>query len=100
MRSTSLVQAVLLSLDLTRVTREEATLLQNGSKVGVEGKERTGQTMEDCSRLPCDSTTANVDIDVKLTVGACSLQRLVNHHALNLVGDVLIKRTTVYYKST
>ena len=92
--ATSCLETVFLSFLHTRVSREEACLLEEGTIGIVSEEERSGHAVTDSACLTGDTAAANVSYDIELAFCAC--------YAEGLVDDELecFKSEVVFYVAT
>src|SRR5581483_2193592 len=79
-----LVATVLLALDLARVARDVAGLLQRRAEVGIGPQQRACDPVADRHRLGSDTAAAHVDLDAELSRARRHLERLLHDHARGL----------------
>src|SRR3982074_2218106 len=92
---TGLLQAVLLALDRTRVTLEEAGLFQDRTVIGVDLDERAGARETQRTGLAGDTATVEAGEDVERVRLLDSDQGLPDELLVNLVREVLGERPAV-----
>src|SRR5437588_899967 len=90
-----LLQAVLLALLLTGVAREKAGPLERDPDFGVEVDKGAGDTETESARLARHAAAEDGGVDVVHLVGAGGGQRLAQHHAVGLGGEVVLDGTAV-----
>src|SRR5687768_12158581 len=87
--------SVLLTFFLTRVTRDQAGLLQGRAKVGVEFHQRTRDPVTNGSRLARRTTAINIHENVELADRVGQAKRLTDDHPKSFVREVRIERTAI-----
>src|SRR5262245_52914265 len=90
-----LLEAVLAALLLARVTFEQAGLLQDGSRVGVERRECARDAEPDGTCLTADTTTVERCVDVVDLLGLCQAERLLRDDLVREDREVRRERTPV-----
>ncbi len=87
--------AVLLALDLTRVTREEVVLAQDWFERWVEAEDRTTEAEQGCTSLACRATAAGVDLHIDLALEAGLVEHCENVLTIALFNEELSERLAV-----
>ena len=93
--TTSCLETVLLSFLHTRVSGEEASLLEKGTIGFVSEKESAGNAVADCACLTGDTAAANVCNDVELSGGVGYAEGLVDDELEGLKTEVIVDVTAV-----
>ena len=93
--TTSCLETVLLSFLHTRVSGEEAGLLEKRTIGFVSEKKSAGYTVTDCTCLAGDTAAANVCNDVKLAGGFGYAEGLVDDELEGFKSEVIVDITTV-----
>src|SRR5262245_7192637 len=86
---------VLLALDLARVAREEASLLDRRAVARVELLERARNRVPQRARLTGDAAAAHRGPHVVAADHAGHLERRLDHHAQALAREVVLERAAV-----
>ena len=94
-RATSGFETVFLSFLHTRVSREEAGLLQEGAVRIVGEKELTGYAVTDRACLTGDAAALNVGNDVILADSIGNAERLVDNELEGFQTEIIVDVTTV-----
>src|ERR1700755_3225087 len=87
-RLAGLLESVLLALDGTRVTGQEAGLLQGGSFLGLNQDQRAGDRQAQRACLPGWAATVEVGVDVEAVHPVHGDQRSLDQLLMHLVGEV------------
>src|SRR5262249_29236922 len=90
-----LVTPVLLALDLARIARDEAGLLERRAVLRVDLQERSGDAVAYRDGLGAHATTAHVDVGPVVARRGGNLERLANDHARRLATEVLVRGAVV-----
>src|SRR5262249_36915162 len=90
-----LVTPVLLALDLARVARDEAGLLEPRAQPGVRERERARDAVRHGHRLRGDAAAEDVHLRMVLAHRRRHLERLVDHHAGGLARKVVFEGAPV-----
>ena len=93
--TTCAFETVLLSFLHSRVTSEEACLLEYGTNWLVVLKESTGKTVTDCACLACYTATVYTAYDVELLGCAGELEGLANNELECIKTEVIVDWTVV-----
>ena len=93
--ATCSLQAVLLSFLHTRVSREEACLLEEGTIRIVSEEESSGHAVTDSACLTGDTAAANVSYDIELAFCACDAEGLVDDELECFESEVVFYVATV-----
>ena len=93
--ATSCLETVLLSFLHTRVSREEACLLELGTESLVCEKKSTGNAVTDSACLTGDTAAANVSYDIELAFCACDAEGLVDDELECFESEVVFYVATV-----
>ena len=86
----SCLQTVLLSLLHTRISREEACLLQHRTIVLICFKQCSRDAVTDSACLAGHTAADDIDADVKLLAGLSRNKRLTNRHSQNLKAKIVL----------
>lgn len=87
--------SVLLTFLLTRITCDQAGLLQGRAEVGVEFHQRTRDPVTNRSGLSGRTTAIDVHKNVELADRVGQAKRLTDDHPKSFVREVRIERTTI-----
>ena len=91
LRSTSCsLESVLLSFLHTRVTSEEACLLEKGLIGFISGEKSTSYSVTDSTCLTGEAAAANVCNDIELTNGLGNTEGLVNDELESLKTEIIV----------
>src|SRR5262249_2955474 len=90
-----LVATVLLALDLARVAREVARLLQDRAELRIDVEECARDPVTDGGGLRSYSAPSHVDGDVVTTLNLGDLEGLVDDHPRRLAPEVILERALV-----
>ena len=93
--ATSCLETVFLSFLHTRVSREEAGLLEEGAVRIVGEKERTGYAVTDRACLTGDTAALYVGNDVILAYSVGNAERLVDNELEGFKAEIIVDVTTV-----
>ena len=89
-----------LTLDHTRVTHQEAFLLQGRTILDVVLAESAGDSHTECLSLTGDSTAVEVGLDVPLAFSVGNQERLVDDVLQRTGGEILFIITSVDFNLT
>src|SRR5436190_3944027 len=87
--------AVFLALTHTRVSREEALGLENGTKISIKGQQRSGNAMAHGARLTIRTAAANRDVRIEFVARSCDGQWLASYNALGLNRKIIFKGAAI-----
>src|ERR1700733_12237929 len=94
-RLAGLLETVLLALDGTRVTREEAGLLQRRTVLGLDDDQRPGDGQTQCACLPGRTAAVEVGEDVDGVDPVDRDQRSLDQLLVHLVREVRLEAAAV-----
>jgi len=86
---------VLLALFDARVSRNETSTLERGTKVGIVFEQSSRDAVTDRTRLARRTTASYVDDEIKLVRSFRQLQWLTNDHPQRFVREVALERLMI-----
>ena len=86
----SALETVLLSLGHSRVSGQEACLLERGAELRIILKERSGDTVTDSAGLAGDTAAVDAADDVELFTRAGEFERLADNELESLKSEIIV----------